>query len=72
MAVRLIVEVIYEVIIMNKDQVKDRIKETEGNVKAVSGEIDGNKRQKKLGKIEKNFGKTQANYGLENDRKKAH
>jgi len=49
---------------MNKDQVKDRIKETEGNVKTISDENDGNNRQKKLGKVEKSFGKTQASYGL--------
>ena len=56
---------------MNKDQVKGRIKEAEGNVKEVTGKIVGNKRLEEKGKLRKTVGKIQAGYGdLKDDLKK--
>ncbi|MEO6696709.1 MAG: CsbD family protein [Gammaproteobacteria bacterium] len=56
---------------MNKDQVKGRIKEAEGNVKEVTGKIVGSKRLEEKGKLRKTVGKVQAGYGdLKDDLKK--
>jgi uncharacterized protein YjbJ (UPF0337 family) len=50
-------------IVMNKDRVKGRIKEAEGKVKEVTGNIVGNKRLEEKGKLQKAVGKVQAGYG---------
>ena|ERR1700674_243575 len=58
-------------IVMNKDQVKGRIKEAEGKAKEVAGKIVGNKRVEEKGKVEQTVGKVQAGYGdLKDDLKK--
>ena len=48
---------------MNKDQVKGRIKEAKGNIKAVAGALVGNKELEVEGKIEKAVGQVQGVYG---------
>ena len=56
---------------MNKDQVKGRIKQTEGKAKEIAGKIVGNKDLKEKGQIEHAVGKVQAGYGdLKEDLKK--
>jgi uncharacterized protein YjbJ (UPF0337 family) len=50
-------------IVMNKDQVKGRIKEAQGKVKEVTGKIVGNKRMEEKGLVQKVVGKVQAGYG---------
>lgn len=57
---------------MNKAQVKGRIKEAEGTVKEVTGNIVGNKTLEEKGKVQKVVGKVQAGLGdLKDDLKKA-
>jgi uncharacterized protein YjbJ (UPF0337 family) len=57
--------------VMNHDQIKGRIKETEGKAKQVSGNAFGNKSMEEKGKTQKDLGKAQANYGdLKKDLKK--
>ena len=66
-----IVEITYQEMVMNKDQVKGRIKEAEGKVKEVSGKIVGNKNLEEKGNAQKTVGKVQAGYGdLKDDLKK--
>ena len=60
---RPIVELNSQEKIMNKDQVKGRLKEAEGKVKEVTGKIVGNKSLEIKGKVEKTAGKVQAGYG---------
>ena len=48
---------------MNKDQVKGRVKEAEGNVQESAGKIVGNDRQEAKGNVTKNMGKLQAKVG---------
>ncbi len=48
---------------INKDQVKGRVKEAEGKIKEISGELVGNETLKAKGRIQKNLGKAQARYG---------
>ena len=56
---------------MNKDQAKGRIKEVEGKVKQVAGNVVGNKKLEQKGNVQKDVGKVQAAYGdLKNDLKK--
>lgn len=56
---------------MNKDQVKGRIKTTQGKIKEVAGNLVGNKKLEDQGKIENAAGKIQAGYGdLKEDLKK--
>jgi uncharacterized protein YjbJ (UPF0337 family) len=50
-------------LIMNKDQVKGRVKETQGKIKAVTGKAVGNKSMEGKGRIEQAAGKVQAGYG---------
>jgi uncharacterized protein YjbJ (UPF0337 family) len=58
--------------VMNKDQVKGRVKETEGKVKEVAGKIFGDSRLEQQGKTEKLVGKVQSAYGdIKNDVKKS-
>jgi len=62
----------HQEIIMNKDQVKGRIKEAQGKVKEVTGKAVGNKNLEQKGKVQQTVGKVQAGYGdLKNDIKKA-
>jgi len=56
---------------MNKDQVKGRIEEAKGKVKAVTGKIVGNKTLEEEGKLQQAAGTVQAGLGdLKNDVKK--
>ena len=48
---------------MNKDQVKGRAKEAQGNVKEVAGKVVGNDRLEAEGQIDKATGKVQSAYG---------
>jgi uncharacterized protein YjbJ (UPF0337 family) len=49
--------------IMNKDQVKGRIKQAKGKVKKAAGKAVGNKDLERKGKIQNASGKLQAKYG---------
>ncbi len=56
---------------MNNDQVKGRIKETEGKAKQAAGNVVGNKKLEEKGKMQKDLGKVQAGFGdLKHDLKK--
>ena len=58
--------------IMNKDQVKGRIKKAKGKVKNVAGKVVGNKDLERKGKIQNTSGKIQSEYGdLREDIKKS-
>jgi uncharacterized protein YjbJ (UPF0337 family) len=48
---------------MNKDQVKGRAKEAEGQIKEVTGKLVGNERLEAKGKVQKTVGKAQAKFG---------
>jgi len=48
---------------MNKDQVKGRVKETEGKLKEVAGKIVGNEKLEEKGRTQKILGKAQAKFG---------
>jgi uncharacterized protein YjbJ (UPF0337 family) len=50
-------------IVMNKDQVKGRIKEARGKVKEITGKIVGNKTMEEKGMVQKTVGKVQAGFG---------
>jgi uncharacterized protein YjbJ (UPF0337 family) len=52
-----------QVMSINKDQVKGRMKEAEGKIKEVSGALVGNETLEAKGKVQKNLGKAQAKYG---------
>jgi uncharacterized protein YjbJ (UPF0337 family) len=52
-----------QVMSMNKDQVKGRVKEAEGKTKEVTGKLVGNERLEAKGKVEKILGKAQAKFG---------
>jgi uncharacterized protein YjbJ (UPF0337 family) len=52
-----------QVMRINKDQVKGRVKEVEGKIKEVSGALVGNETMEAKGKIQKNLGKAQAKFG---------
>jgi uncharacterized protein YjbJ (UPF0337 family) len=71
MTPRLIVDIRYQETIMNKDQIKGRIKEAKGKVKEVTGKIVSDKTLEEKGKIQRTIGKVQAGYGdLKDDLKK--
>jgi uncharacterized protein YjbJ (UPF0337 family) len=56
---------------MNKDQVKGRLKVTQGKIKEVTGNIVGNKKLEEKGKLQGVVGKIQSGYGdLKEDLKK--
>jgi uncharacterized protein YjbJ (UPF0337 family) len=56
---------------MNKDQVKGRVKEAQGKIKAATGKAVGNKSMEGKGRIDQATGKAQASYGdLKNEIKK--
>jgi uncharacterized protein YjbJ (UPF0337 family) len=48
---------------MNKDQVKGRVKEAKGTIKEVAGKLVGNETLEAKGKIKKLFGEAQAKFG---------
>jgi uncharacterized protein YjbJ (UPF0337 family) len=52
-----------QVMSINKDQIKGRVKEAEGKIKEVSGALVGNEKLEAKGKVQKNLGKAQAKYG---------
>src|SRR5450755_5040441 len=52
-----------QVMSMNKDQVKGRVKEAEGKIKEVTGKLVGNERLEAKGKVQKVLGKAQAKFG---------
>jgi uncharacterized protein YjbJ (UPF0337 family) len=52
-----------QVMSINKDQIKGRVKEAKGKIKEVSGALVGNEKMEAKGKVQKNLGKAQAKYG---------
>jgi uncharacterized protein YjbJ (UPF0337 family) len=52
-----------QVMSMNKDQVKGRVKEAEGKIKEVAGKLVGNETLQLKGKIQKTLGEAQAKFG---------
>src|SRR5450432_2929230 len=52
-----------QVMSMNKDQAKGRVKEAEGKIKEVTGKLVGNERLEAKGNVEKIIGKAQAKFG---------
>ena len=52
-----------QVMTMNKDQVKGRVKEAEGKIKEVAGKLVGNEKMEAKGKVEKVLGRAQAKFG---------
>jgi uncharacterized protein YjbJ (UPF0337 family) len=52
-----------QVMSMNKDQVKGRVKEAEGKIKEVAGKLVGNENLEAKGKVQKNLGEAQAKFG---------
>jgi uncharacterized protein YjbJ (UPF0337 family) len=58
--------------VMNKNQVKGRVKEAKGKGKEVAGKLSGNKKLEQEGKLEKVGGKVEKSYGdLKRDIKKS-
>jgi uncharacterized protein YjbJ (UPF0337 family) len=56
---------------MNKDQIKGRIKEAEGNINETAGKVTGKESLEQKGKLQKVAGKAQAGFGdIKNDLKK--
>jgi len=55
--------IINEETLMNKDQIKGRVKEVEGKVKEVTGKILDDKAMELEGNIKKNAGNAQAAFG---------
>jgi uncharacterized protein YjbJ (UPF0337 family) len=49
--------------IMNKDQVKGRVKEAQGKIKEVAGKLVGNEEMEAEGKVQKVLGEAQAKFG---------
>jgi uncharacterized protein YjbJ (UPF0337 family) len=52
-----------QVMSMNKDQVKGRVKEAEGKIKEVAGKLVGNEKLEEKGKVQKVLGKARAKFG---------
>ena len=52
-----------QVMSMNKDQVKGRVKESEGKIKEVAGKLVGNETLEAKGKVQKTLGQAQAKFG---------
>jgi uncharacterized protein YjbJ (UPF0337 family) len=48
---------------MNKNQVKGRVKEVEGMIKEVAGKLVGNEKLEEKGKVQKILGEAQAAFG---------
>lgn len=71
MTLRSIIDIRYQEMTMNKDQIKGRVKEATGKTKNVTGKIVKNKDLEAEGKVESTVGKVQAGYGdLKADLKK--
>jgi uncharacterized protein YjbJ (UPF0337 family) len=49
--------------VMNKDQIKGRVKEAEGKIKEVAGKLVGNETLEAKGKVQKILGEAQAKFG---------
>jgi uncharacterized protein YjbJ (UPF0337 family) len=47
----------------NKDQVKGRVKESEGSIKEIAGKLVGNETLEAKGKVQKTLGQAQAKFG---------
>jgi uncharacterized protein YjbJ (UPF0337 family) len=59
--------------IMNKDQVKGRVKQAAGKIKETAGKLSGNKSLEQKGKVRNAAGDAQAAKGdLKNDIQKSH
>lgn len=57
---------------MDKDQVKGRAKQTEGELEESAGKIVGDKEMERSGKLKKVIGKVQSRYGdIKSDIKKS-
>jgi uncharacterized protein YjbJ (UPF0337 family) len=52
-----------QIMIINKDQVKGRVKEAEGKIKQVAGKLVGNESLEAKGKVQKVLGEAQAKFG---------
>jgi uncharacterized protein YjbJ (UPF0337 family) len=52
-----------QVMSMNKDQVKGRVKEARGKIKELAGKLVGNESLEAKGKVQKPLGKAQAKFG---------
>jgi uncharacterized protein YjbJ (UPF0337 family) len=52
-----------QVMSMNKDQVKGRVKEAKGKIKELAGKLVGNESLEAKGKVQKTLGKAQAKFG---------
>ena len=48
---------------INKDQIKGRVKEAEGKIKEVAGELVGNQTLRAKGKVQGALGEAQAKFG---------
>ena len=71
MTLRSIIEIRYQEMTMNKDQIKGRVKEATGKAKEVTGKVVDDKDLEEEGMVEKTIGKVQAGYGdLKADLKK--
>lgn len=56
---------------MNNDQIKGRVKETEGKAKQVVGHVTGDRKLEEKGRMQKDVGKEQAVHGdVKHDLKK--
>jgi uncharacterized protein YjbJ (UPF0337 family) len=53
----------YQEQIMNKDQVKGRVKEAKGKIKEVAGKLVGDENLEAKGKVQKVLGEAQAKFG---------
>lgn len=71
MTLRSIIDIRYQEMTMNKDQIKGRVKEAKGKAKEVAGKVVDDKDLEEEGMVEKTIGKVQAGYGdLKDDLKK--
>jgi len=52
-----------QIMSMNKDQIKGRVKEAKGKIKEVAGKLVGNKTMEEKGKVQKTLGEAQAKFG---------
>jgi uncharacterized protein YjbJ (UPF0337 family) len=52
-----------QIMSMNKDQIKGRVKEAKGKIKEVAGRLVGNKTMEQKGKVQKTLGEAQAKFG---------
>jgi uncharacterized protein YjbJ (UPF0337 family) len=63
----------YQELLMNKDQIKGRVKEASGKVKEATGVILDDDALEAEGNIQKNFGKIETEFGdLKHKIKKSH